>query len=101
MRPVRFATTHDGLSLAWSRSGNGPPLVKAAAWLTHLEYDPFSPAWSHWVSFCEKNFDYLRYDERGCGLSDRRTGQLNLDSWTDDLARVVDAARMPKPTARH
>jgi len=97
MRPVRFATTHDGLSLAWCRSGAGVPFVKAAAWLTHLEFDFESPLWSHWASFLEKNFDFVRYDERGCGLSDRITGQLDLDSWTDDLTRVVEAANPPKP----
>lgn len=99
MRPVRFVTTHDGLSLAWSRSGSGPPLVKAAAWLSHLEYDAESPVWAHWVGFFEKNFDYLRYDERGCGLSDRKTGQLDIESWTDDLERIVEAADMPAPFA--
>ena len=99
MRSVRFIETHDGLSLAWARSGKGPPLVKAAAWLTHLEYDAESPLWAHWVDFFETHFDYLRYDERGCGMSDRATGQLDLDSWTDDLSRVIDAADMPKPFA--
>ena len=99
MRPVRFTTTHDGLSLAWARSGSGPPLIKASAWLTHLQYDDESPVWSHWVSFLESNFDYLRYDERGCGMSDRTPGQLDLESWSDDLARIIDAAAMPQPFA--
>jgi pimeloyl-ACP methyl ester carboxylesterase/DNA-binding CsgD family transcriptional regulator len=97
MRPVRFAETRDGLSLAWTRTGSGPPLVKAASWLTHLEYDAESPVWSHWVRFLEGHFDYLRYDERGCGLSDRKTGRLDIDTWTDDLERIVDAADMPRP----
>lgn len=99
MRAVKFATTHDGLSLAWTRSGTGPPLVKAAAWLTHLEHDAESPVWSHWVRFFEENFDYLRYDERGCGLSDWQTGALDLDSWSDDLTHVIEAADMPRPFA--
>lgn len=97
MRSVRFVETHDGMSLAWARSGAGVPLVKAASWLTHLEYDGDSPVWSHWVRFLERHFDYLRYDERGCGLSDRKTGMLGVASWTDDLERVVDAADMPRP----
>ena len=97
MTPVRFIETHDGLSLAWSRTGAGPTLVKAAAWLTHLEYDAESPVWSHWVRFLEGQFDYVRYDERGCGLSDQKTGALSLQSWTDDLERVIDAADIPKP----
>ena len=97
MRPVRFTETHDGLSLAWTRSGSGLPLVKASAWLTHLEYDAQSPIWAHWLGFFEGNFDYLRYDERGCGLSDRKTGTMNEESWIDDLERVVKAADLPKP----
>ncbi|NND19875.1 MAG: alpha/beta fold hydrolase [Silicimonas sp.] len=97
MRPVRFTKSHDGISLAWTRTGSGPPLVKAANWLTHLEYDAESPLWSHWVDFLEGHFDYLRSDERGCGLSDRDTGTLGIDSWTDDLSRVVEAADLPKP----
>jgi pimeloyl-ACP methyl ester carboxylesterase len=99
VRSVKFTTTHDGLSLACCRSGSAPPLIKAAAWLTHLEYDAISPLWSHWVSFFEKNFDYLRYDERGCGMSDRETGQLDIDSWVDDFSRVASAARLPNPFA--
>ena len=99
MRTVRFAETHDDLSLAWARSGKGPPLVKAAAWLTHLEYDAQSPVWAHYVSFFEDNFDYVRYDERGCGLSDRETGQLTIESWEDDLSRVVNASGIDTPFA--
>ena len=97
MRPVRFTQTHDGKSLAWLRSGTGRPLVKAANWLTHLEYDAESPLWSHWVGFLESRFDYLRYDERGCGMSDRDPGELDLASWSDDLKRVIDAADLPRP----
>ncbi|MEM9344795.1 MAG: alpha/beta fold hydrolase [Pseudomonadota bacterium] len=97
MRPVRFATTTDGRSLAWTRSGDGPPLVKASNWLTHLEYDAESPVWAHWIAFLEGHFDYTRYDERGCGLSDRDPGTLDLATWTDDLARVVEAAKVPEP----
>ena len=97
MTPVRFATAKDGVSLAWTRSGSGIPMVKAAAWLTHLEYDRESPIWAHWVKFFESNFDYLRYDERGCGLSDRQAGTLDVETWTNDLERVVQAADLPKP----
>ena len=97
MRPIRFAETRDGRALAWTRAGSGPPLVKAAAWLTHLEHDDASPLWSHYVAFFEERFDYLRYDERGCGMSDRDPGRLDVPAWTDDLERVVAAAEMPEP----
>ena len=74
------------------------PLVKAAAWLTHLEHDDQSPIWSNWVNFFESNFDYTRYDERGCGMSEReQTGDLNVGTWTNDLSRIVQAADVPRP----
>lgn len=97
MQGVRFAKSADGTALAWRRSGDGPPLVKAATWLTHLDYDRTSPIWSHQTAFHETHFDYLRYDERGCGLSDRRVGTLGLEIWVADLRAVVEAAGMPRP----
>ena len=97
VRPVKFVTSRDGVSLAWSRTGQGRPLIKASAWLTHLQHDAESPVWAHFVEFLEGNFDYLRYDERGCGMSDRNIGQPNLENWTDDLVRTVEVADFPAP----
>jgi pimeloyl-ACP methyl ester carboxylesterase len=81
------------------RGGSGPPLVKAANWLTHLQYDAESPIWAHWVGFLEGHFDYLRYDERGCGLSDTALGGLKLDDWVADLRAVIEASDIPRPFA--
>lgn len=92
MRSVRYTTSKDGTSLAWSKSGNGPPMVKAANWLTHLGYDLESPIWSHWIEFLENHFTLIRYDERGCGLSDKRVKNLTMDHWVDDLEAVIDAS---------
>ena len=98
MQSVRFVETHDGISLAWARNGSGPPLVKTATWLTHLEYDRESPIWAHQSAFFESHFDYLRYDERGSGLSERETGDdLTLETWVADLRAVVEASGIPRP----
>ncbi|HWP89174.1 MAG TPA: winged helix-turn-helix domain-containing protein, partial [Burkholderiales bacterium] len=43
---VRFCTASDGVRIAYALAGQGPPLVKAANWLNHLEYDWQSPIWS-------------------------------------------------------
>ena len=40
---IRFCTASDGTRIAYSTVGNGPPLVKAANWLNHLEYEWESP----------------------------------------------------------
>ncbi len=97
VQAIRYATSDDGTSLAWMRSGKGPALVKVANWMTHLEYDRESPLWSHWVNFLEQNFNYLRFDERGCGLSDRKLGKLNFDAWVQDIEAVVDQSGIEQP----
>jgi DNA-binding SARP family transcriptional activator/pimeloyl-ACP methyl ester carboxylesterase len=89
---VRFCRTADGTQLAYAVVGDGPPLVKAANWLSHLEYDWESSTWHHWLQALTQRFTLLRYDERGCGLSDRDVDRYSMDAWVDDLEAVVDAA---------
>ena len=89
---VRFCHASDSVRLAYAVVGSGPPLVKAANWLSHLEYDWESMLWRHWLRALTSDYRLLRYDERGCGLSDWDTTTLTLGTWVDDLATVVDAA---------
>jgi pimeloyl-ACP methyl ester carboxylesterase/DNA-binding CsgD family transcriptional regulator len=94
---VRYVTASDGVRLAWAESGRGMPLVKAATWLTHLEDDPGSPVWGHWTAFLSEHFRYVRYDERGCGMTDWDVRHLSLDRYVQDLETVVEAARLTDP----
>ena len=96
---IRYLRTSDGMQLAWAEAGAGPPLVKAANWLTHLEYDWDSPVWRHWIRFLSGHFRFLRYDERGCGMTDWKTGDLSFERWVEDLEGVVDAAAPREPFA--
>jgi pimeloyl-ACP methyl ester carboxylesterase/DNA-binding CsgD family transcriptional regulator len=89
---IRFCVAPDGVRLAWAQHGSGPPIVKAANWLTHLEHDWESPVWRHWLRGLAERHTLIRYDERGCGLSDRDPSELSLDRWVGDLETVVDAA---------
>ena len=89
---IFFCTASDGLRLAYAISGKGPPLVKAGNWLTHLEFDWESPVWRHWMEGLSARHTLVRYDERGCGLSDREIGELSVDQWVADLESVVQAA---------
>ena len=88
---VRFCTTADGVKLAYATTGEGPPLVMASSWLTHLEHQWRSLAWRPWLD-AFREFTVLRHDSRGCGLSDRDTDQLSFEKWVSDLACVADAA---------
>jgi pimeloyl-ACP methyl ester carboxylesterase/AraC-like DNA-binding protein len=89
---VLYTAAHDGTRLAYSSVGSGPPLVKTANWLNHLEFDFESPIWRGWIRQLACDFQLVRYDERGNGLSDWDTPELSLDAFVDDLACVVDAA---------
>lgn len=94
---VRYAAARDGARLAWAEAGSGPVVAKAANWLSHLEYEWESPVWRHWMQFFSTHFRFIRYDERGCGMSDWQEGTLTVDQWTDDLESVLDAARPDWP----
>lgn len=93
---IRFTRSDDGTMIAYAVSGDGPPLVKAANWLTHLQFDWESPVWRHWLRELSRHHTLVRYDERGCGLSDREVEDLSFASWVDDLAAVVDAASLER-----
>jgi pimeloyl-ACP methyl ester carboxylesterase/DNA-binding CsgD family transcriptional regulator len=91
---VRFCTTPDGTRIAYAIHGRGRPLVRTATWLTHLEFDWESPVWRHWLLDLGDGNTMLRYDERGCGLSDRGVADVSLDARLADLEAVIDAAAL-------
>ena len=88
---IRFCTSRDGTRIAVASAGSGPPLLRAAHWLSHVEYDVQSPVWRPWVTELSREHCYIRYDQRGCGLSDRDVADLSLEAWVSDLESVVDA----------
>jgi pimeloyl-ACP methyl ester carboxylesterase/DNA-binding CsgD family transcriptional regulator len=93
---VRFCTAPDGARIAYAIHGKGPPLVRTATWLTHLEFDWESPVWRHWLEGLAEGHMVLRYDERGCGLSDREIEDVSLDARLADLEAVIDAAGLER-----
>ena len=72
-------------------------MIKAANWLTHLEYEWESPVWRHWIRFFSDNFRFVRYDERGCGMTDPNIGDLCVERWVEDLEAVIAAADVREP----
>ncbi|WP_414684924.1 alpha/beta fold hydrolase [Mycobacterium sp.] len=88
---IAFCRASDGVRLAYAVAGEGPPLVRAANWMTHLGYDIESPVWKHWVRDLSLNHKFIRYDERGCGLSDWEATDFTFDDWVADLESVVEA----------
>jgi pimeloyl-ACP methyl ester carboxylesterase len=70
--------------------GNGPALIKAANWLTHLEYDWESPVWSPLLQRLAEKNRLIRYDTRGTGLSDRKVAEISFDGFVCDFESVVE-----------
>jgi pimeloyl-ACP methyl ester carboxylesterase/DNA-binding CsgD family transcriptional regulator len=95
---VRFCTAPDAVRIAYAIHGSGPPLVKVANWLTHVEFDWESPIWSHWLRELGTRFTVVRYDERCCGLSDPDPRELDLNAFVADLEAVVEAAGLEQFT---
>lgn len=89
---IRFCRTRDGTNIAWAATGSGYPMIKAANWLSHLEYDYVSPVWRHWWIELGRRYELIRYDERACGLSDWNVADISFEAWLDDFESVVEAA---------
>jgi len=87
---IHFCTAEDGTRLAFATIGSGPPLVRAAHWITHLDYDWQSPVWRHWLVGLARNRMLVRYDERGNGLSDHDVDDFSFEAMVRDLETVVD-----------
>jgi pimeloyl-ACP methyl ester carboxylesterase len=90
---IRFCTSTDGVKLAYSVIGEGPPVVMSATWLNHLEHQWRSLAWRPWLDAFSHEHKLLRYDARGCGLLDQDAGNLSFENWVRDFECVIEAAR--------
>lgn len=93
---IRFCRARDGARIAYATSGTGPPLIKPANWLTHIERDWTSPVWRHWLRELSREHTLIRYDERGCGLSDRAPEDVSLEAWVRDLETVMDELKLER-----
>lgn len=93
---IHFCNAKDNTKIAYAVTGNGYPVVRAAHYLSHLEFDFESPVWRHWIRELSKHNTYIRYDERGCGLSDWNPSEFTFDSFVSDLETVVDSLGLEK-----
>ena len=93
---IRFCTTPDGVQIAYSITGHGPPLVKAANYLTHIEHDWHSPVWRHWLQGLSETHRLIRYDARGSGLSDWNVASFTMEAWVRDLEAVVSTLNLDR-----
>jgi len=93
---IRFCKSFDGTRIAYAAIGEGPPLVKAPHWLTHLEYEQQSAIWRPWLANLARGRTLVRMDTRGCGLADRGVAEISFEAFVRDLEAVVDAAGLER-----
>ena len=91
---IRYCRTSSGIRLAYALVGQGPTLVRCGRWFTHLEYE-----WRNGSKFpnailkdLATEFQVLRYDARGTGMSDWEANEISLEAWVQDLDTVVNSA---------
>jgi DNA-binding winged helix-turn-helix (wHTH) protein/pimeloyl-ACP methyl ester carboxylesterase len=93
---IHFCVASDNVRIAYAEVGQGPPLVKAANWLNHLEYDWESPIWIHLLHALAAQYRLIRYDERGNGLSDWDAKDVSFEAFVHDLESVAEAAGLDR-----
>lgn len=92
---VSFVTAADGTRIAVAEVGSGNTILKAGNWLSHVSRDEESPIWRHWLKEVSRDHRLIRYDLRGCGLSDREVEDVSFEAWLSDLETVAETIDGP------
>lgn len=90
--PIRFATSADGVRLAWTANGTGPPMLKAPSWISNIELEARSLIFTPFYRWLGERVRLVRFDQRGTSLSDRVRGELSIEDMVEDMRAVADAA---------
>jgi pimeloyl-ACP methyl ester carboxylesterase/DNA-binding CsgD family transcriptional regulator len=93
---IRFCNSADGTRIAVASYGRGQVILRAAHWLSHVDYDLESPVWRPWLQALSARNRFVRYDPRGCGLSDRHVADLSIEAWDADLDAVAASIEEPR-----
>ena len=93
---IQFCRSADGTRIAYAICGSGPPLLWVGHFARHLELDWDNPIWGAWLTLLSRQNTLIRYDLRGCGLSDRDARDISLATLAEDFDAVVDAAGLKR-----
>ena len=89
---TRYATTEDGVHIAYQVVGDGPiDVVFVHAFVSHVELFWELPRFERFVRELSSFARVILFDKRGVGLSDRLSATPTLEARMDDLRAVLDA----------
>ncbi len=86
---IQTFITSDGVRIAYTIGGSGPPLVRAVNWVNHLDFEWKHPFRRHWFSEIMCHNTFLRYDQRGSGLSDWNVEDLSFERSLADFDELI------------
>jgi class 3 adenylate cyclase len=87
---IQYAQTADGVSIAYWTLGKGKPFVQMPLLTSHIEMEWHFREFRRWYERMAQHGMVVRYDRRGCGLSERDVTDYSLDALVSDLEAVVD-----------
>ena len=94
---IQYATTSDGVNIAYSVTGEGDPLVYLPWFpLSHLQAEWQLPELRHWHERLAEGRMLVRFDGRGTGLSGQDVTEFTVDARLLDLEAVVDRLKLEK-----
>ena len=87
---IKYARTSDGVSIAYWAIGEGPPLLHLP-WgtLSHCQGEWRLEGCRRWYERLARRSTVIRYDPRGCGMSDPMGGSVSVDDLVKDIEAVV------------
>lgn len=91
--PVQYTRTEDDVDIAWVQRGRGKPLVVSTGPMLPLDlgWEP-GGVWQR----LSQSFRVIRFDPRGCGLSERDGVSGSFQDEALDLAAVVSELDEPR-----
>ena len=95
---VRYCTTSDGVRIAYSVEGSGPPLVICCEFFNSFSFDHEYPELNEFYARLGEGHTVVRFDPRGVGLSDRDPTDVSAAALASDIDAVVQAAGLRRFT---
>ena len=88
---IQYTQTADGFNIAYFSTGDGMPVISVppVPW-SHLQMELDDPDYHRWFDAFARHMRFIRYDPRGCGLSDREIKRLALEDFLLDIDAVAD-----------
>jgi pimeloyl-ACP methyl ester carboxylesterase len=89
-----YATARDGTRIYYKDWGQGRPVVLIHGW--PLSSDTFDDAA---LALAERGYRAIAHDRRGVGRSDQPWAGYDYDTFADDVAAVLNDAKVDQPVA--